>query len=76
MNMNKLNTSITKKMSIPMLKQAESAEKMIKMLFLDTKKVKSRQEEIPGDSLIIDANDFSYQKNDIILKRIDDFMNV
>ncbi|MBQ7890025.1 MAG: hypothetical protein IJ356_09730 [Erysipelotrichaceae bacterium] len=37
---------------------------------------KSRQEEIPGDSLIIDANDFSYQKNDIILKRIDDFMNV
>ena len=59
-----------------MLKQAESAEKMIKMLFLDTKKVKSRQEEIPGDSLIIDANDFSYQKNDIILKRIDDFMNV
>jgi len=36
---------------------------------------KSRQEEIPGDSLIIDANDFSYQTNDMILERIDSFIN-
>lgn len=34
----------------------------------------TRKEEIPGDVLEINANDFSYQENEAILTQIDDFM--
>ncbi len=35
---------------------------------------KSRKEEIPGECLLIDANDFSYQSNEADLTRIDEFL--
>ena len=35
----------------------------------------SREEEIPGEMLIIDASDFSYQKDEELLVKIDAFMN-
>lgn len=34
----------------------------------------SRKEEIPGEILEIDANDFSYQTNETVLIKIDNFM--
>jgi len=36
---------------------------------------RSRKEEIPGEILEIDTNDFSYQSNKTILERIDKFMS-
>ena len=35
---------------------------------------KGRLEHIPGETMLIDANLFSYQENDAILRRIDEFM--
>jgi len=35
---------------------------------------RSRKEEIPGEILEIDANDFSYQKDETVLMKIDNFM--
>lgn len=37
---------------------------------------RSRKEEIPGEILEINANDFSYQTNETILAKIDNFMNL
>ena len=36
----------------------------------------SRKEEIPGNRLEVNADDFSYQTDEKLLKRIDDFINV
>ena len=36
----------------------------------------SRKEEIPGNWLEVNADDFSYQTDEKLLKRIDDFINV
>lgn len=45
-------------------------------IFEDFKKYMeyTRKEEIPGNVLEIDANDFSYQSDEVILNKIDDFM--
>ncbi|MBR6642093.1 MAG: hypothetical protein IKL28_00350, partial [Lachnospiraceae bacterium] len=36
----------------------------------------TRKEEIPGNRLEVNADDFSYQTDEKLLKRIDDFINV
>ena len=39
-------------------------------------KLYSRKEEIPGNRLEICADDFSYQTDEKLLKKIDDFISV